>query len=104
MEPMGDFPLTREKRCLVRDLRAAVLADEAVAKEHAQSWEPEMKARSDFTCASRVEGANAAISAWAAVERRTVVGQELAEEEGKLHGGPASAPKGRKLCARRNPG
>ena len=54
-----------------------------------------MKARCESTRASPVDGVDAAISARAAEERSRVSGQELTEEEEKLHEGPVSAATGR---------
>ena len=71
----------RGKRYRVGDIHLAFAAAEAVAKEHTQWRDPELKARWDATHASPVEGVDVAISAWTPAGRNRVWGRELSDEK-----------------------
>ena len=89
----------RGERCRVSDRRSASVADKEVAGEHPQGGNPDRKERRDPNHASAAEGQDAAISAWIAEERNRISGRELGGEEGKFHGGVASAARNRGLNA-----
>ena len=59
----------------------ASVAGKQIALGHAQWRKPELRARWDATHASAVEGAGAAITAWAAEELNRVLVKELSEGE-----------------------
>ena len=77
----------REKYRRKGDLHFALVAEKEVATEHAQRRNPDLKALWGDIHASGVEGADAATSAWIAGQCNRVLGQALAQEEEKLHGG-----------------
>ena len=90
VEISGESAGSRGERCHMGDLHLALDADTGVAKEHALSRYPDLKARWDATHASLAERVDAATSAWIAGERDRVSGQELTEEY-KVRGALASA-------------
>ena len=80
----ADSIRSQGRRFRAGDLHLAFVADEEVAKKHAQRRNPDLKARLDATRSSVVEGVGAATSAWDAGECNRVLGQESTEEEKKL--------------------
>ena len=87
----------RGRRCRVGDLHSAFFADKEVVRGPAQWRHPDLKVRRDATRPSAVERVDDAISAWTTEECICALGQEVTEDEGKFHGGPASAAKEREL-------
>ena len=79
------------------DLHSAFFADKEVVRGPAQWRHPDLKVRRDATRPSAVERVDDAISAWTTEECICALGQEVTEDEGKFHGGPASAAKEREL-------
>ena len=94
-----DLPATRAKRCRVDDLLLASAAEEEVAEEHAKLWGPEIKAHSDATHASLLEGVDAVISAWAADQCNKALRQELSAYGGESHWNAGRTAKDRDIAA-----
>lgn len=100
MDASEDLPVTRGGRCRADDPHLAFVADEELAKEHAQWRAPEMRERGDVNRAFFAERADAVISASAAGQRNEAPGQDLSAEDAKFHGKLVRTAKGRELAAR----
>ena len=83
----GDSAVTQGKRCRTSGHHLTFAVDKEIVEEHAQWRDPQMRAHCDVNHASPLGGADAAISAWAAEERKRVSSQELAEGKEKAHRG-----------------
>ena len=68
MDTSEDFPPTRGKRRRVEDPHLAFVVDGEVVKGHAQWWGFDVRPYLDANHAFPIEGADAAIPAWAAAE------------------------------------
>ena len=73
-----ESPVYQGARCRVGYLHVTFAADKEGVEGHAQRRNPDLKARWADTHASAVEIADAAFSAWTAVECNRVLGQKSA--------------------------
>ena len=81
----GEPPEVWGECCRVDDLHSAAVADKEVAKEHAQWWDPRLKARWNAADASPPGVVAEGISAWEAGQRSKTSGQELTAEDERAH-------------------
>ena len=104
----SDIPSqTIGKQCRAGDLRAALVAEKEVAKEHAH-WrhyatkgEIGVQPRKEPAAPSVMVGGGSALSAWVAEEHNRYSGQKLPGEEECLHADPENKARGRELDARK---
>ena len=77
MDTSEALPVTQGRGRRVEDRHLALVVDKEVIQEHAQRWDPGMKVHWDATHASPLEGADTAISAWVADQRKKADEEEV---------------------------
>ena len=73
--------------------------DLAVVEAYAQWWSPEIKPKLEVNPSAAVEGVDGAISAWVTDECNRIPGQELSQEEKRMHVDLVNKGKRRELAA-----
>ena len=99
MDTSDNLAMTQKALCRIEDPRPAFVFEKETAKERAQRWGRELKAHWDATEASPLEGADSAISAWAADQCNKALGPEPLAGEEKLHGNLVRSARERELAA-----